>query len=64
MNNHVSRMDRIAEVLADKVIRWRWLVILVTLVVVMLVAIGAPKLTLSTSYHLKHQKPYQQQVAI
>ena len=63
MNNHASRTDRIAAALADKIVRWRWLVILVTLVLAGLVASGAPKLTLSTSYQSFFSPDYPELVA-
>jgi len=63
MNNHASRTDRIAAALANRVVRWRWLVILATLVLVALVAVGAPKLTLSTSYQSFFSPDYPELVA-
>ena len=63
MNNHISKMDRFAEGLANKVIRWRWAVIVATLALLALVAGGAQNLTLSTSYQSFFSSDYPELVA-
>lgn len=63
MNSHESKMDRLAEALANMVVRWRWLVILATLIMIALVAGGARNLTLSTSYQSFFSPDYPQLVA-
>ncbi|WP_126455851.1 efflux RND transporter permease subunit [Sulfuriflexus mobilis] len=63
MNNRPPKTDRLAEALANMVIRWRWLVILVTLILVMLIGYGARNLTLSTSYQSFFSPDYPELVA-
>ena len=63
MNNKLSRTDRMAETLANKVVRWRWLVILATLMLLVLVGEGARNLTISTSYQSFFSSDYPELVA-
>lgn len=63
MNNHIPKTDRIAEQLANIVVRWRWLVILASLILIVLVAGGARNLTISTSYQSFFSSDYPELVA-
>jgi len=63
MNKYISITDRIGVALANKVVRWRWLVILTTLVLLGLVAGGARNLTLSTSYQSFFSSDYSELVS-
>jgi len=63
MNNQLSKTDRIAETLANKVVRWRWLVIFMTIILLGLVGKGASNLTISTSYQSFFSSDYPQLVA-
>ena len=63
MNNYVSKTDSMAEALTNSIVRWRWFVILATLIVVGLSAIGAKNLTISTSYQAFFSPEYSQLVA-
>lgn len=62
MKNNISKTDRMAEAIANAVIRWRWLVILMSLILVVLVAGGARNLTISTSYQSFFSSDYPQLV--
>ncbi|MBL1277257.1 MAG: MMPL family transporter [Ectothiorhodospiraceae bacterium] len=63
MNSRTSTTDHIAIALANGIIRWRWLVILATLIVLVLIAGGARNLTLSTSYQAFFSSDYPELVA-
>jgi len=63
MNNKLSRTDRFAETLANKVVRWRWLVILMTIALLALLGRGAGNLTISTSYQSFFSSDYPELVA-
>ena len=63
MNNTVSKTDRMAQALADFVVRRRWLVVLVTIIFIGLVATGVRHLTLSTSYQSFFSPDYPELVA-
>jgi len=63
MNNYISKTDRIAEELGNKVVRWRWLVIIMSLILIVLLAGGAKNLTISTSYQSFFSSDYPELVA-
>jgi len=63
MNDDVSKSDRFAEALANKIVRWRWVVILTTLVLLVFASGGARNLTLSTSYQSFFSSDYPQLVS-
>jgi len=63
MNTLLSKTDKIVETFVNKIIRWRWFVILNTIALIVLVAGGASKLTLSTSYQAFFSPDYPELVA-
>ncbi len=63
MNRLSSKTDRIAQTLADIVVSWRWPILLITIVTVILAAFGARNMSISTSYQSFFSPDYPELVA-